>query len=94
MEILPIKIIRQILHIPALLPYCVQVEITNVCNLSCGMCPRHHVSVPREHMKLTVFRKIIDRLDGVGEVTLVGLGEPFVHPDIFEAINVNLDFPG
>jgi MoaA/NifB/PqqE/SkfB family radical SAM enzyme len=61
-------------------------EITNVCNLACEMCPRHHVDVPHEHMDFGVFKQIVDRLDGTEEISLVGLGEPFCHPRIFDAI--------
>lgn len=88
MENLAQRVLKQFLHIPSRTPFCVQIEITNVCNLDCGMCPRHHVDVPRQHMDFEVLKKVLSLLDRVDEVSLVGLGEPFTHPLIFEAIRL------
>lgn len=79
-------VIKRFLHVPMRYPHFVQLDITNLCNLSCDMCPVHHVNVPRKHIDFEVFKKIIDRLKGVREISLVGLGEPLSHPRIFDAV--------
>jgi len=44
------------------------------------MCPRHHVSTKPKHGDFELLKRIIDRLEGAEEISLVGLGEPFTHP--------------
>ena len=73
------------------LPQNVQLEVTNLCNLSCGMCPREELNIPFEHMPLDRAKAIIDRLSGVQLLTLTGWGEPFLHPDIFTLIRYAKD---
>ena len=82
----PLRIVKKLFHSPTKLPYYIQLAITDVCNLDCGMCPRRHVNTEKTHIDFEVFKKIIDRLDKAEEISLVGLGEPFVYPKIFEAI--------
>ncbi len=50
------------------------------------MCPRHHVDFDNRHLDFETFRQIVNTLDGTKEISLVGLGEPFTHPQIYEAI--------
>ncbi len=80
------RIFKKIFHIPTKLPYFIQLDITSCCNLSCEMCPRHHVDQKPTHIDFDTFKKIVDRLEGAEEISLVGLGEPLVYPRIFEAI--------
>ena len=82
----PLRIVKKLFHTPTKLPYYIQLAITDVCNLDCGMCPRHHVDTEKAHIDFAIFKKIVDRLDKAEEISLVGLGEPFVYPEIFEAI--------
>jgi MoaA/NifB/PqqE/SkfB family radical SAM enzyme len=82
----PLRILKKVFHTPTKLPYYIQLAITDVCNLDCGMCPRHHIDTKNAHIDFDVFKKIIDRLDSAEEISLVGLGEPFVYPRIFKAI--------
>lgn len=86
MESFIVRTAKKALHIPTSLPPFVQIEITNICNLRCKMCPRHHVSFAEQHMDMETIRNIIDRLEGVSEVSLVGLGEPLANPRLTDAI--------
>jgi len=63
-----------------------QIEVTNVCNLDCKMCPREKLDVTYEHIPVDRMKAIVDRLTGVRVLTLTGWGEPFLHPQIFEMI--------
>lgn len=79
-------VLKTALHIPTRTPYSVQLDITDVCNLSCKMCPIHFVGMEKKHINFEIFRKIIDNLHGAEEISLVGLGEPLCHPRIHDAI--------
>ena len=70
------------------MPSQAQIEITNKCNLDCNMCPRESLGVEFKHMQLDLFKKIINRLNGVSLITLTGWGEPFMHPNIFDMIKI------
>lgn len=85
-ESFPLMAIKKILHTPMRLPYFVQIDITNVCNLSCTMCPIHYLGIEKTHIDYEIFKKIINNLYGAKEVDLVGLGEPLIYPKIIEAI--------
>ncbi len=70
------------------LPTWVQVETTNRCNFSCTMCPRNVHELPATDMPLSMFTRVLDRLslpEG-SLITLFGLGEPLMHPDIFSMV--------
>jgi len=77
---------RRIFFLPPALPSQVQIEVTNRCNLSCRMCPRDALGVPREDMPFAVFKQVVDRIEGISLVILTGWGEPFLHPDLFAMI--------
>lgn len=65
----------------------VYVEITNNCNLSCEFCP--HNKRKNEFITLDNFKIILDKLDGYTEyLYLHVLGEPLLHLDINELIDV------
>lgn len=81
-----LMVLKRFLHMPTKLPYFIQLDITNACNLTCEMCPIHHVDIEKTHIDYETFTKIIDRLKGVKEISLVGLGEPLTHPRILDAI--------
>jgi MoaA/NifB/PqqE/SkfB family radical SAM enzyme len=71
------------------LPRDLQVEVTAACNLRCRMClvryrpPQSRVlgSMPFE-----TFRAVVDALPELATVTLQGLGEPLLAPDLFAMI--------
>lgn len=73
------------------LPTEIQVEVTGACNLACRMClVRYRPKLGRRvgAMCLHTFTELIDALPGVEKITLQGLGEPLLAPDIFEMIDL------
>ena len=70
-------------------PIEVTLESTAKCNLYCPMCPRHIYTFDDESMDLDLFRKIVaDCKDYVEFAWPYGIGEPMIHPDIFEMIRI------
>jgi MoaA/NifB/PqqE/SkfB family radical SAM enzyme len=73
------------------LPRFVQIEPVGQCNLACRMCPvvmrgDGGPGKPPAFMPLETFRRLVDQFDGVEELHLQGLGEPFLHPRFFDMI--------
>ena len=71
------------------LPRELQVEVTAACNLRCQMClVRYRPPVDRVtgSMSLATFRGILDALPGLERVTLQGLGEPLMAPDLMAMV--------
>jgi radical SAM protein with 4Fe4S-binding SPASM domain len=72
------------------LPHFVQIEPVGQCNLRCQMCPiqfRHDgPSSGVAFMAYDEFTRLIDQFVGVSELHLQGLGEPMMHPRLFDMI--------
>jgi len=68
------------------LPRVVQLAINSNCNMTCKMCPRDKIEISNTFLPLSEVKNIIDRLRGVNKIALVGIGEPFLHPNLFEII--------
>lgn len=71
------------------LPRALQVEVTGACNLRCPMClVRYRPPLDRATASLSfaAFREMVDALPDVEEITLQGLGEPLMAPDLFRMI--------
>ena len=72
-----------------MLPRALQVEVTGACNLRCAMClvryreplDRHEASLGFER-----FKALVDALPELETVTLQGLGEPLMAPDLFRML--------
>jgi MoaA/NifB/PqqE/SkfB family radical SAM enzyme len=60
-----------------------QIELTSRCNLSCEMCQHSFDSLQKDDLTLEQFKQILDQLPFLINLTLQGLGEPFLNPDIF-----------
>lgn len=73
---------------PALkqVPDRITVELTNNCNLSCRMCPRHHMNYALGFMDRDLFARIVDEMHANGVKTLVPFfrGESLLHPHFLE----------
>ena len=63
------------------------VETTAKCNIYCPMCPRETHKQPKEDMPDAVFQTLVRESGRSGEhMMLIGLGEPFLDPKIFDRI--------
>lgn len=63
------------------LPRRLVLELTNACNLNCVMCGRNAAQFRPTMFQMDWLRYFEPMLDTVEEVTLMGWGEPTIHPD-------------
>lgn len=71
------------------LPREIQVEVTGACNLRCKMClVRYRPALGRTTASFSRerFRTLLDTLPDLKRVTLQGLGEPLLAPDLMAMI--------
>jgi len=60
-------------------PKTLNIEITNLCNTNCVICPHDKMTRPRGVMSFELFKKIVDQSVGrIKEINLQWLGEPAV----------------
>src|SRR5947208_13988598 len=63
------------------------VETTAKCNLYCPMCPREVYKQPKADMSDAVFERLVRESGATAEhMMLIGLGEPFMDPKIYDRI--------
>ncbi|HYM09112.1 MAG TPA: radical SAM protein [Bryobacterales bacterium] len=71
----------------AALPVEYIVETTAKCNLYCPMCVRETYKQPKADMTDEIFERLVSQAGSSAEhMMLIGLGEPFMDPQIFERI--------
>ena len=63
-------------------------ELTNACNLNCIMCGRNAADFKPTFFNMDTFRSFEPLMDTVEEVTLMGWGEPTIHPDFTEMLKI------
>jgi len=69
-------------------PIRLQIETTNYCNLNCKMCLRNFFKIKRfGFLSYDNFLKIAKQFPRVRHIELYGLGESFLHKDIFKMIS-------
>jgi radical SAM protein with 4Fe4S-binding SPASM domain len=71
------------------LPRHLQLEVTSACNLSCAMCLvsyRPRVNRHAGAMSLELFRRVVDGTPGLTRLTLQGLGEPLLQPQLLDMV--------
>jgi MoaA/NifB/PqqE/SkfB family radical SAM enzyme len=73
------------------LPKFLQVEPVGQCNLRCQMCAIRFrrdgpPSGPPAFMDFDVFTRLLDQFPGLEELQLQGLGEPMMHPRLFDMV--------
>lgn len=66
-------------------PFMLQIEPTNVCNLSCSLCPaaagKTELNRKRRHMRLEEFKSIVDDLEEyLLFLVMWNWGEPLINP--------------
>lgn len=67
-------------------PERIQIEITNRCNYTCGMCPRESFNLPEKDIPFDLFQEIIGSVESRYYITLTGWGEPLLHPALMDMI--------
>src|SRR6202021_1154161 len=73
-------------RVPAL-PVEYIVETTAKCNLYCPMCPRETHPQPKQDMSAEIFERLVEGAAASAEhMMLIGVGEPFLDPAIFDRI--------
>lgn len=63
-------------------------ELTNACNLNCIMCGRNAANFKPTVFDMDVFRSFEPLMDTIEEVTLMGWGEPTIHPHFNEMLQI------
>lgn len=63
-------------------------ELTNACNLNCVMCGRNAATFKPTVFQMDWLYALEPLLDTVEEVTLMGWGEPTVHPHFVEMLEL------
>lgn len=63
-------------------------ELTNACNLNCVMCGRNAADFKPTVFDMDVFRSFEPLMDTVEEVTLMGWGEPTIHPHFNKMLEI------
>jgi len=69
-------------------PRRIVLELTNACNLNCTMCGRNAVDFKLTQLDMASFYSLEPLFDVVEEVTLMGWGEPTIHPNFEEMLQV------
>jgi MoaA/NifB/PqqE/SkfB family radical SAM enzyme len=67
------------------------VELTNRCNFSCEFCPDGKMRRPRGAMPLSMVQHLLAQAGGeslVRQVHFHVMGEPFLYPDLAEAVRM------
>lgn len=63
-------------------------ELTNACNLNCIMCGRNAADFKLTAFDMEVFKSFEPMMDTIEEVTLMGWGEPTIHPNFEEMLKI------
>ena len=68
--------------------YSADFELTNICNLSCKVCPTNGPLDRREkgHMELGLYKQALRDNPGIRRIRLNLWGEPLLHPQLLEFI--------
>ena len=68
-------------------------ELTNSCNLNCITCGRNEANFCETFFDITWLKKFDKILNIVEEVTLMGWGEPTIHPNFKEILQYLDNYP-
>lgn len=72
------------------LPYTLNMDTANVCNLACPFCPTGTRQLKREKSRLSIpdAQRVIDAVKAYTiTAAFYNWGEPFLNPDIFATVN-------
>ena len=68
----------------------IHLELTNLCNFSCTFCPDGRMTRKRGLMDVELAKSALDQIAGLDlaeKVTFHVMGEPLMHPKLFEIID-------
>lgn len=65
-----------------------KIEITTRCNLKCRFCDSTVNSRRKTDMQAHEFLQILDKMPFLSKISLSGVGEPFINPNIFQFIKL------
>lgn len=68
-------------------PVLANIEITTRCNLKCAYCARSVLKRQGSDMPKEMFSRVLDLLPHAYRITIVGLGEPLLHPNIIDFVS-------
>jgi hypothetical protein len=69
-----------------------EIELSSICTLACVYCPHPNLKRQKAHMPWPVFERTLEQLQHLvdagtqGEVSLCGLGEAILYPQLEEAV--------
>ncbi|MCB2154206.1 radical SAM protein [bacterium] len=71
-------------------PLRIHLEVNDFCNLKCPHCPRENPDIPINtgHIPIEAIRNLEPWFKRTTYVGLAGNGEPFLHPDIIEILEI------
>lgn len=71
-------------------PLRIHLEVNDFCNLKCPHCPRENPDIPKNtgHIPIEAIRNLAPWFKRATYVGLAGNGEPFLHPDIMEILEI------
>lgn len=70
-------------------PYIYTVDIGNICNLRCPLCPtgKHELGRPQGFMSFADFENVLEKIKPYAiEMVLHNWGEPFLHPNFLDIV--------
>lgn len=66
----------------------VDLELTNICKNRCLFCPHDNITRPQGMMARDTFKRVAELLAGEQRlITLSGIGDPLMHPDLLNMIS-------
>jgi len=72
------------------------IETTNLCDARCAFCANAVMRRPREHLDMSIFRKVVDEFLALGGVVIdfnTVIGEPLLDPYLLERARYIKQFP-
>lgn len=71
-------------------PLRIHLEVNDLCNLKCPHCPRENPLIPKNtgHIPIEAIRNLEPWFGKANYVGLAGNGEPFLHPNILEILEI------
>ena len=74
-------------------PTTLNVEVTNICNLDCIMCPAHHIKRKKGYLDLELYQQFLDEAIelGIQQVGLFSTGESVLHHQFPDFVRVTVD---